>query len=490
MSTKPATAPTLILSRIVERYAHFFERPEARLRFLNHTLAQQEARQRRLDSMLRRFDFIKSTGCYQWLLKLSLHFLIFEELQRQLPPRSEKQRNVIQQIKAAPAGSFLFWSYRVRHLIYGVSLLAACAVLYGVGSLAISSASRLNTYFARQQQSETPAARSSVAATDTSAVYAATSVKYLPGYAPEKVWMVEQKDNYERYSNGARILTEFEVDNHVRRYYILPHDLAGAAGGEVHHEPRGILYHASEGDLLPFNSHNNDSIEERSRHLLEYVRKNRSYNYLIDRFGQIYRIVRDEQAANHAGHSVWADNDGVYVGLNESFLGVSFETSSDVGSLAEQLTEAQLIAGRLLTAILRSHYNIADADCVTHGLVSVNPANMLVAYHRDWARNFPFEAMGLSDKYRLSPVSITEFGFTSDGTVVWPGLTEAENEIKRRAERERVTPEELRRSLRDRYRAQTDATRRLLLDTSAAADKTGADIEPSPQLPTTPARGQ
>ena len=482
MSKHSAKAPTPIVSKIVARYAHFFDRPEARLRFFNHTLVQQGVREQRLHQILRPLGFIKATIFYQWALRLSLHFLIFEELKKQLPTGSETRRRVFQQIKTSPTTALFFWSYRARHLIYGLCLVAAAGALFGIYSLAIVSASRINVYLARARASAQEGRSAPVSAAPPSAVYAATSVKYLPDYQSEKVWMVEQKDSYERYSNGARILTEFEVDNHARGYYVLPRDASATTPVEegVRHEPVGILYHASEGDLLPFNSNNNDSIEERSRHLLEYVRKNRSYNYLIDRFGQIYRIVRDDQAANHAGHSVWADERGAYVGLNESFIGVSFETSSDIPSLAEQLTEAQLIAGRLLTAIIRSHYNIADADCVTHGLVSVNPTNMLIAYHRDWARNFPFEAMGLSDKYKIPPVSITEFGFRSDGTVVWPGVKEAEDEFKRRAEGASMTPEGLRQSLRERYREQMELTRKLHLTSSAATDKTGTDADETP----------
>src|SRR5205085_5227695 len=102
-------------------------------------------------------------------------------------------------------------------------------------------------------------------------------------------------------------------------------------------------------DMLPFTSDNNASIESRSRSLLEYVRRNKSYNYVIDRFGQIYRIVRDEDAANHAGNSAWSDSTATYVGLNESFLGVCLETKT--AEAEEQLTEAQLVAGRLLTQV-------------------------------------------------------------------------------------------------------------------------------------------
>jgi hypothetical protein len=132
------------------------------------------------------------------------------------------------------------------------------------------------------------------------------------------------------------------------------------------------------------------------------------------------------------------------------------------------LTEAQLIAGRLLTQILRSRYNIEDANCVTHGLVSVNPSNMMICFHHDWARNFPFAAMGLSDKYKVAPASISEFGFTYDsetirllGGALWSGVKEADEKFQRRAAEAKVEPEELRQQMRQRYRELMNQQRQL-----------------------------
>jgi hypothetical protein len=227
------------------------------------------------------------------------------------------------------------------------------------------------------------------------------------------------------------------------------------------------------------------------------VQANKSYNYLIDRFGQVYRIVRDDQAANHSGNSIWADRKGVYVGLNESFLGVCFETTSAADQTDEQLTEAQILSGRLLTQILRSRYDIDDAACVTHGLVSVNPSNMLVSYHHDWVRGFPFEAMGLSDKYKIATASISVYGFTYDSSVVesaggeiWPGALIAEAEFRSRAESAQVTVEEMRRRMLDLYRVQMNdqnTTRRLSPEDSQTTEtkdlNTGAarPLNPEPQ---------
>jgi hypothetical protein len=470
---------TLFYSKTVERYARFFDRPDQRLRFLNKTLAHQIACKEQLDRTLENqwlikrlglCDRLKSAGFYNRLLDLWLHRHICRELQGLLPSASNERRALLQHSKASFATRLLFRSYEMRRTLYGAVAAACVVALLGCAYTAVWSARRVNSYLASRRQTERRYADPAGARTTN---VAESGVNHLPDYRPEKVWLVEQQGNYERYSNGARILTDYETSNHTRGYYVLPPNqgtLVKAGGGEqeVRRAPIGIVYHTSESDMLPFTSDNNASIEMRTRGLLEYVRKNKSYNYLIDRFGQVYRVVRDADAAHHAGNSIWSDSEGVYVGLNESFLGVCFETNSKSDSLDEQLTEAQLVAGRLLTQVLRSRYNISDEDCVTHGLVSVNPSNMLICYHHDWARNFPFAAFGLSDKYKVAPASVSEFGFTYDeeimeklGGDVWSGVKLAEEEFRRRAGGLNVTPEEMRRRMRERYHQEMNLTLRL-----------------------------
>jgi hypothetical protein len=265
-------------------------------------------------------------------------------------------------------------------------------------------------------------------------VCAPTASSAPPDSGPEKVWLVEQGKGFERYSNGARVLTELETTNRPRGYYLFREGKAATDEGSG----------TSRRDRLSHLRERHTAVDARQQRVhrepqpraLEYVRRNKSYNYVIDRFGQIYRIVRDDDAANHAGNSVWSDAGATYVGLNESFLGVCFETKT--GEAAEQLTEAQLVAGRMLTQLLRSRHKIDDADCVTHALVSVNPSNERICFHHDWAHGFPFGAFGLSDKYGVAPASVAEFGFTYDADVVaelggalWPGVGAGEEEFRR-----------------------------------------------------------
>jgi hypothetical protein len=452
----------LSYSKIVERYAHFFDRPEIRLRFLNNTLRQQALNSEKLDRSLGRFEFIKRTPLYERFKDFWFYQLMFHELKRLLPSAAKERHQLLRLNKAPFSARLLFRCYQARHALMVVSVIMMLGAVAGAVTLAVRSTHHLNDYLARRYGSHSRTLASTAAPAQTP-----LDKSYLPDYKPEKVWLVERKENYERYSNGGRVLTDYETDNHARGYYVMPRG-AGKGDSTVHREPVGIVYHTSESDLLPFTSDNNQSIEAHTRGLLEYVKRNKSYNYVIDRFGQIYRIVRDEEAAYHAGNSVWADAQSVYVGLNESFLGVCFETRSDAGSLNEQLTEAQIISGRLLTQILRSRYQIGDANCVTHGLVSVNPSNMLICYHHDWVRNFPFEAFGLSDKYKIAPASISEFGFTYDeetvsqiGGQLWPGVLQAEEEFKRRAAEANTKPEEMRRQMRERYRQQMNLASRI-----------------------------
>ena len=465
MSQRLIADSTLNHSRVVERYAHFFDRPEVRLRFLNNTLAQQARSGEKLEKTLGRFGFARGTRVYQRLAEFELYRLIFQELKRLLPSAAKERRRLLKRNKAPFSARLFFRCYQLRHAFGGAAIVAAAFGVFG-----------LYTLVARTVRG--PLARPGVSASaSTSAANDAPRAgeRFLPDYKPEKVWMVERGEGYERFSNGARVLLDYETENHDRAYRVLGRGDTSAVK-RVGRDPVGIVYHTSESDMLPFTPDNNDSIETRSRGLLEYVRRNKSYNYLIDRFGQIYRVVRDEHAANHSGNSVWADSEGVYVGLNESFLGVCFETNSEADSLGEQLTEAQIIAGRLLTQVLRSRHQIDDANCVTHGLVSVNPSNMLICFHHDWARNFPFEAMGLSDKYAVAPAAVAEFGFTYDdetlaklGGSLWPGVRVAEEEFGRRADGAGLSREELRRRLRDRYREQMAQQVRLRTSPAGAA---------------------
>jgi len=108
-SERMSVEPTLSYSKIVERYAHFFDRPEVRLRFLNHTLAQQAASRERADALLARIPFLKRARLYDQALKLWLYHLIFQELGRLVPSATEERRRIKRLKGRAPLASRLLF---------------------------------------------------------------------------------------------------------------------------------------------------------------------------------------------------------------------------------------------------------------------------------------------------------------------------------------------------------------------------------------------
>jgi hypothetical protein len=58
---KKSADPAQLFSKAVEHYAMYFDRPEARLRFLNNTRTKQVERQAKLQQSLRRLRFLKKT---------------------------------------------------------------------------------------------------------------------------------------------------------------------------------------------------------------------------------------------------------------------------------------------------------------------------------------------------------------------------------------------------------------------------------------------
>lgn len=253
------------------------------------------------------------------------------------------------------------------------------------------------------------------------------------------VWQVEAKPGYEVYSNGLRIETAESVSNGTRHGVVF--DAADPSRTFPIVEPAGIIYHTTESDMAPFKEENSEALQKLGESILRYVARRKSYHYLIDRFGAVHRVVDESSPANHAGHSLWADKERLYVNLNESFIGVSFETQTAPGdALPSAITPAQIHSGRVLTEMLRSRYHVPAENCVTHAQVSVNPQLRRVGGHTDWASNFPFSSMGLPDNYELPVVAIDRFGFHFDndflratGNRMWRGLALTEQRLEMEA---------------------------------------------------------
>jgi len=288
--------------------------------------------------------------------------------------------------------------------------------------------------------------------TVASADVAATDV--LPN-----VWLVDQTHDFEMYSNGLRIDDRYVKPNQKRIFYpVYQRGAIDASQPEFRSEPAGIVYHTTESDQARFTPDQNAKLKRIGKAVIGVVQQNHSYHFLIDRFGQVFRIVPETDVANHAGYSVWADGKNIYVNLNSSFLGVAFETQTQLGDMPSA-NPAQVHAARILTEMLRAKYHIPQSNCVTHAQVSVNPDNMLVGYHTDWAGNFPFHDIGLSDNYAVPPASIYAFGFGYDpafvhatGVRLWQGLALAEDQIGSQAAARAIPVSRYRAILQKQYK--------------------------------------
>ena len=259
-----------------------------------------------------------------------------------------------------------------------------------------------------------------------------------PG-AEAAVWQVESSPEYETYSNGLRIENRYATDAAPRRYAVLPVQHPERGSAQIRNNPAGIVFHTTESAQAPFEADENQRLRLIGQALLEYVRAKRAYNFVIDRFGRVYRIVPEGETANHAGHSIWADDRWLYINLNESFIGISFEARTDPES-GDPANAAQLNAAAALTEMLRNRYAIPAGNCVTHGQVSVNPANMRVGYHTDWGSAFPFERLRLPDNYSTPLPAVWAAGFTWDpvllrsaGSRFYVGLALGEERVREAA---------------------------------------------------------
>jgi hypothetical protein len=414
--------------KIVDRYARYIESPVLRLKFLNAVLKTPQP-----DTLLMRLPFV---GSLPERAKLIL------ELSKVLPPNNPVPL-------ALRLTSLL---YRLRLVVYAVSVACVLAAATGLVYIASKAISTLSSETAAQSISQSEPGEPG---DPSKAVSAISREAELP---LDKIFLVEKNASFEEYSNGARILKEFETTNAERKFYRFEVEKLGDGTGnyELLSKPIGIIYHLTESDLLPFSDQYKASLVHNSQSLMEYARSHKLYNYIIDRFGRIYRIVNDDSVANHAGNSVWSDGRNAYVNLNSSFLGISFEGKSAAGKGPDGITEAQIYAARALTAVLRSRYQISDANCTTHGLVSTNPTSRLLGHHTDWVANFPFEAVGLSNKYETEMYAISRFGFAYDqaylsagGGKRWAGLSRADAVLWESAKKNGVVVEQQRRRLWD-----------------------------------------
>ena len=302
----------------------------------------------------------------------------------------------------------------------------------------------------------------------------------VPEYLEDPIWLVEKTSDREIYSNRLQIITTHTISNLPREYFrFLNNSIMLSSNSKISDKISGILFHASESDLYPFMPEMNRSILKYSKRLIKYLLRKKSYHFFIDRFGRVYRLVQEDHAAFHAGNSIWADNEEIYLNLNHAFIGICFEgkdfeeiilrtqkkggTKNSKSTLLKptgisSFNEAQLRSGKELTDWLRVKYKISQHNCVPHALTSVNPDKMLIGFHLDLSRGFPFTEFGLTDKYQEPLPSIVEFGFLYDGYFekifngeLWRGIRYSQEILQRQAANSGMSVAEYRKGLHRRF---------------------------------------
>jgi hypothetical protein len=383
---------------------------------------------------------------------------------------------------AAPA-----WQPKARKLwracAAGLSLLALAALLAAGRSVV----ARRSTIAFKHAEADVAAAARPV---NGLAVAIPAGMALPKAVSAPEIWQVEKTAAFETYSNGLRIDNRFSTGNHPRSYLAFAAVRSGGAQDKTHDKtqnktqnktqdkdrdknqdearttPAGIVYHTTESLQAPFEPDQNGKLKQVGESLLDYVRRKKAYNFVIDRFGRVFRVVQETDAAEHAGYSVWSDEKWLYVNLNESFIGVSVETQTSPGQMEAAVTSAQIRATAMLTEMLRSRYNIPAGNCVTHAQVSVNPTRMLAGYHMDWASSFPFEEIGLPNNYARPLPSVAAFGFECDanysrtaGARLSEGAGLGAWQLAERAAAAGMSVSAYRKSLQNRYRDLLAATR-------------------------------
>src|SRR5262249_12194134 len=324
---------------LVDRYSRYLESPVQRLKFLD--------------------GLRKIQNEDTWFLrKMALWLPVLGSIR-------QRALIAIEVAKLMPAGRRAPLNFRILFFVYRLRLAPYAACLIGIVSLgggAVYCVARLAGSLSVLNPTEVASGTGEAAGpghTGAASTPGLKDIQAKAGLPLDKVWLAERGDGYEFYSNGARVLTELETTGDERRFYRFHLQ----SGGETIESaesttPVGIVFHISESDKLPFSGQFNSSLKNVSRSLLEYARGHRLYNYVIDRFGRIYRIVRDEDVSNHAGNSIWGGRDDFYVNLNASFIGICLEGKYTPGKAVgpDEINEAQIYAARVLTAVLRSKY--------------------------------------------------------------------------------------------------------------------------------------
>jgi len=125
-------------ARIVGQYAHFFDKPEVRLRFFNNTLAKQISNCEKLNKRLARFKIIEKSKLYPLILDWWLYVLIIREVKSFCRSESSGVRWLSLKTKVPFGAKVLFHAYKLRYPLVALGGLAFTAATVGLFALALN----------------------------------------------------------------------------------------------------------------------------------------------------------------------------------------------------------------------------------------------------------------------------------------------------------------------------------------------------------------
>jgi len=484
----PRKLPPKNFRRIIEELSLVIADPAIKLKFIKHAIDA--------------YEHLPSTyKSYPPLAEIAFRKCLLDEAERIWPGSQKNVRHLAKIGIISTPRPGLWRLYRLRHVFVSVVLLV---FVCGLGTAVASFFGTVNVLLSLNEKQYSGWKRGVVRKpiidprplmTALEPIRPAVIEARLPlrepppvviaetevaPYLTQPIWLVEKTTGSELYSNRLQIFTRYAVANIPRSYRPFFRHLNRLPENAINSDRiAGILFHTSESDLVPFRPEMNISIKQKSKRLIKYLQRRKSYNYIIDRYGRVYRLVQEGHAAFHAGNSIWADDEEFYLNLNHAFIGICFE-GRDFEEIESQyyvdswnpqataprirpngissLTEAQLRSGKELTDWLRVKYNISQHNCVPHALVSVNPEKKLIGYHLDLSRGFPFAKFSLSNKYNEPLPSIVDFGFFYDeyfekifGGEIWPGIRASEEILQRRCKRANISLSQYRINLNIKY---------------------------------------
>lgn len=489
--TYPRRLPPKNFRRIIEELSVVITDPAIKLKFIKHAIDAYE-------------QLPLTYRSYPPLAEIAYRKRLLDKAERIWPGSQKNVRHLVNIGIISTPRPGLWRLYRLRHVFVSVVLLV---FVCGLGTAVASFFGTVNVLLSLKETQDSgwkrgvvrkpvidpkPLMTAALAPRRPAVVEARLSLRETSpdaitetedaAYLAQPIWLVEKTTGSELYSNRLQIFTRYTVANIPRSYRpFFRHLKRPPENALTSDRIAGILFHTSESDLVPFRPEMNISIKQKSNRLIKYLQRRKSYNYIIDRYGRVYRLVQEDHSAYHAGNSIWADDDEFYLNLNHAFLGICFE-GRDFEEIKSQdyvdswnpqaiaprmrptgissLTDAQLRSGKELTDWLRVKYTISQQNCVPHALVSVNPEKKLIGYHLDLSRGFPFAKFSLSNKYNEPLPSIVDFGFSNDeyfekifGGEIWPGIRASEAILQRRCQRAKISLNRYRLHLNTKYDA-------------------------------------